>query len=82
MDAPISRVGRGWLRGVRPLLWWLLLVLVLYVIHLIGQLLDETRLYYSISLNGQPPQYPVSITLDGFPVHSGDNFSPGSTGLQ
>ncbi len=65
------------MRGVRPLLWWLLLVLVLYVIHLVGQLLAETRLYYSISLNGQPLPYPVSITLDGFPVKSGDNFSPG-----
>ena len=74
-----NRVGQSktWMRGVRPLLWWLLLVLVLYVIHLVGQLLAETRLFYSISLNGQPLPYPVSITLDGFPVKSGDNFSPG-----
>ena len=77
VSAPSDNRQRGWMRGVRPLLWWLLLVLVLYVIHLWGQLLAETRLYYSVTLNGQPPPYQVSITLDGSPIKSGDNLGFG-----
>jgi hypothetical protein len=78
MDAPISRAGRGWMRGVRPLLWWLLLVLVLYGIRTHQQLSEQTRLYYSISLNGQPLAYYVAITFDGEPIKSGDNIWLGS----
>ena len=75
-----NRVGQSktWTRGVRPLLWWPLLFLVLFGIHLNERLLDETRLVYSISLNGQPLPYSVTVTLDGNPAKSGDNISLGS----
>jgi len=68
----------SWVRGVRPLFWWLLLVLVLFSIHLNQQLLEQTRLYFTVSLNGQPLPYPVTVAWDGKPIQSGENISLGN----
>jgi hypothetical protein len=69
---------KTWRNGIRPLLYWLLLVLVLFGIRLNERLLENTRLYFSVSMNGQFSQYPFKVTLDGKPVESGDNISLGS----
>ena len=65
-------------RVLRPLLWWLLLVLVLLAIRTHQRLLAQTRLYFSISLKGQPLPYPVLITWDGRPISSGERISLGT----
>jgi hypothetical protein len=75
---PSGNRQRGWVRGLRPLLWWLLLFLVLYGIRLNEQLLEQTRLFYSLSLNGQPLPYDVAITFDGRPIRSSDNIPLGN----
>jgi hypothetical protein len=64
-------------RALLPLLWWLLLVAVLFAIHTHQRLLEETRLYFSISLKGQPLPYLVAVTMDGKPVVSGEKISLG-----
>jgi hypothetical protein len=61
----------------RPLLWWLLLVAALFGIHKYQQLLDATRIYFSVSLRGQPLPYLVSTTLDGKSISSGDKIPLG-----
>jgi hypothetical protein len=78
VSTPSGNRQRGWVRGLRPLLWWLLLVLVLYGIRLNEQLLEQTRLFYSLSLNGQPLPYDVAITFDGRPIRSGENIPLGN----
>jgi PEGA domain len=72
-----SQHKSGWARGIRPLLWWLFLVLLLYGIRLDQRLLEQTRLFFSITLNGQPLSYPVTVTWDGKPIRSGDKISLG-----
>jgi hypothetical protein len=67
-----------WGRVLRPFLWWLLLVLVLFGIRLNQRLLEQTRLFFSISLNGQPLPYPVTVSWDGKAIISGDKISLGS----
>jgi len=76
MDAPISPKRLGWLRGVQPLLWWLLLVLVLFGIHTHQRLMEKTRLIFKVTLQGQAVD--ASATLDGKPIISGQNISLGS----
>ena len=78
VPAPSDNRQRSWVRGLRPLLWWLLLFLVLYGIRLNEQLLEQTRLFYSISLNSQPLPYDVAITFDGRPIISGENIPLGN----
>ena len=58
--------------GVRPLLWWLLLVAILFSFRLNQRLLEQTRLYFSIS-----SPYSATVTLDGKPVESGERISLG-----
>jgi len=64
-------------RVLRPFLWWLLLVLALAGIHWNAVMLERTRLFFSISLNGQPLPYSIAVTLDGKPISSGDKISLG-----
>ena len=61
---------------LRPLLWWFILVLVLYGIRTHERLMEQTRLYFDVSLQGQPVD--ATVTLDGQPVFSGQNISLGS----
>ena len=67
---------RHWLRGLRPLFWWLILVLILYGIRTHNRLLEQTRLYFEVSLHGQPAG--ATVTLDRRPAFSGQNISLGS----
>ncbi|HTQ50952.1 MAG TPA: hypothetical protein VMJ12_09600, partial [Candidatus Acidoferrales bacterium] len=51
------------LRVLRPLLWWLILVLALFAIRTHQRLLEQTRLRFSVTLQGQPVD--ALATLDG-----------------
>ncbi|MGA3268041.1 MAG: PEGA domain-containing protein [Verrucomicrobiota bacterium] len=68
--------GRQQLRILRPLLWWLILVLVLFAIHTHERLMEKTRLIFKVTLEGQAVD--AAATLDGKPAMSGQNISLGS----
>jgi hypothetical protein len=76
MDAPTSTDGRGWVRGLRPILYWLILVLVLFGIRMHQRLMEKTRLDFVVTLQGQPTG--ATTTLDGKPAISGQNISLGN----
>ena len=76
MDAPDSSDKRGWVRGLRPLFYWLLLVLVLFGIHTHQRLMEKTRLDFSITMQGQA--IVANATFDGKPAVSGQNIPLGS----
>jgi tetratricopeptide (TPR) repeat protein len=57
--------------------WWLLLVLVLYGIRTHQRLMEQTRLNFIVTLQGQP-LYNAAITFDGKPAMSGQKISLGS----
>ena len=78
VPTPLDNRQRSWVRGLRPLVWWLLLFLVLFGIRLNERMLEQTRLFYSLSLNGQPLPYDVAITFDGRPIRSGENIPLGN----
>jgi hypothetical protein len=67
----------SWRRGLRPLLWWLLLVLVLFGIRTHERLSEKTRLSFTVSLSGQPPFSGATVKLDGKPFDSGNRISIG-----
>src|SRR5215469_4510124 len=73
-----SQHKNGWVRGLRPLVLWLILASVLYGIRWNRQQLEQTRLYFSISLKGQPLPYPVMVMWDGRPITNGDKISVGN----
>ncbi len=80
MDEPkptSQRKRRHWLRALRPLLWWLLLVLVLFLIHTHQRLSERTSLTFSASLQGRPVAFEASAKLDGKPVVSGSRIAIG-----
>jgi len=75
-DTPENRTGY-WRRVLRPLSWWLLLVLVLYGIRTHQRLMEKTRLEFTVTMQGQP-HYEASTTFDGKPIISGQNISLGN----
>jgi hypothetical protein len=70
-----NRSRHQW-RILRPLFWWLLLVLVLFGIRTHQRLMEKTRLNFSVSLKGQALD--ATATLDGIPMFSGQKISLGS----
>jgi hypothetical protein len=67
-----------WRRVLRPLFWWLLLVLVLFGIHTHQRLMEKTRLNFNATLAGHMP-FPEDVaTFDGQPAFSGQNISLGN----
>jgi hypothetical protein len=74
-DTSENRV-RHQLRILRPLFWWLLLVLVLFGIRTHQRLMEKTRLDFVVTLQGQPTG--ATTTLDGKPAVSGQNISLGN----
>jgi len=62
--------ARYYFRVLRPLLWWLLFVLVLYCIRTHQRLMEDTRLTYGTTLNGIP--FAADARLDGQPILPGD----------
>jgi hypothetical protein len=71
-----KELGRDSLRILRPLFWWLILVLVLFGIRTHQRLSEQTRLAFSISLQGRP-FYGATINLDGQPFDIGNHISIG-----
>ncbi len=66
-----------WRRVLRPVSWWLLLVLVLFGIRTHQRLMEQTRLNFIVTLQGQPC-YDAVITFDGKPATSGQKIFLGS----
>ena len=67
-----------WRRVLRPLFWWLLLVLVLFGIHTHQRLMEKTRLNFTAPLAGHMP-FPEDVaTFDGQPAFSGQNIPLGN----
>jgi tetratricopeptide (TPR) repeat protein len=68
---------RHWSQGVRPFLWWLALVLVLFAVRTHQRLSEQTHLSFSPMLQGQPVTYDVTAMLDKQPITSGTQVSIG-----
>ncbi|TAL03096.1 MAG: PEGA domain-containing protein, partial [Verrucomicrobia bacterium] len=68
--------GKHWLRVLRPLAWWVILVLVLYGIRTHQRLSAQTRITFDVHLEGKPVEFPEA-TLDGRRVLSDQNVSIG-----
>jgi hypothetical protein len=74
--APSKEHSRYWLRVLRPLIWWLILVLVLYGIRTHQRLMEKTRLYYSVSMQGRGID--ATALFDGKPAFIGQNIPLGN----
>jgi hypothetical protein len=80
MDEPASsspKRERHWLRALRPLLWWLSLVLFLFAVHTHQRLCELTRIKFMVYLEGKPVGDEASVSLDGLRVTSGDRIPLG-----
>jgi len=75
-DTPENRTGY-WRRVLRPLSWWLLLVLVLYGIRTHQRLMEKTRLEFTVTMQGQQHDEAYT-TFDGKPVVSGQKIPLGN----
>ena len=67
-----------WRRVLRPLFWWVLLVLVLYGIRTHQRLMAQTRIKFGTVLKGHNVTIEVEAKLDAKPVYPGQNISLGS----
>jgi hypothetical protein len=74
---PETRVHRS-LRILRPLFWWMILVLVFYGIRTHQRWMEKTRLSFTISLEGRSLFSHAAATLDGKPISSGERISLGA----
>ena len=66
-----------WGRVLRPLFWWLILVLLLYGYRLHQRMLEQTRITFAITLAGQTPSPEARATFDGRPISSGQQIPLG-----
>ena len=73
-NASASRVRHS-LRVLRPLIWWLLLVLVMYAIRTHQRLSEQTHLSFSTMLQGKPVSYEATPTLEN---DASSTFASGS----
>ena len=67
-----------WRRVLRPLLWWLLLVLVLYGIRTHQRLMEQTRIGFSIAMQGNDVSFAATVKLDGQPVGCNQKIALGN----
>jgi len=65
-------------RALRPLVWWAVLVLCLFAYHTHQRLSEQTRINFTVDLEGKPVGYEASATLDGRRVTSGEQVSLGT----
>jgi len=77
MSASANGGGHGLSRAIRPLLWWLLLVLVLFLMHRHQVLSERTHLAFSAYMEGHPYERASSGMLDGHEFNSGDRIPIG-----
>lgn len=66
-----------WQRVLRPLFWWLLLVLALFAHHQHQLAMERTRLNYSVAMQGRDVGFMADVKLDGQPASSGQRISLG-----
>jgi hypothetical protein len=74
---PLESHLHYWLRVLRPVTWWLLLVLVLYGIRTHQRMMARTRLNFTVTLAGQLAYQEATTTFDGQPISSGQNIPLG-----
>lgn len=72
-----SRQGY-WRRILRPLFWWLVLVLVMFAIHQHQLAMERTRIKFTVTMYGTSLLLDAEAALDGKPVMSGEKISLGS----
>jgi hypothetical protein len=73
-----SENNRGyWRRVLRPLFWWLLLVLVLFGYHQHQLAMERTRINFSVFMQSNDVGSASSGKLDGQPVSIGQKISLG-----
>lgn len=77
LPAATETRSQYWRRVLRPLHWWLLLVLVLYGIRLHQRLSAQTNLKFTAEVPGQPFFAEASAELDGKPFASGQRVRLG-----
>jgi PEGA domain len=65
-----------WPQVLRPVFWWLLLLMGLFGIRTHERLMEQTRLNFTITLNGQPLE--AVAVLDRHTFSSGQNISLGN----
>lgn len=65
------------LRILRPLLWWGLLVAVLFAYRTHQRLMEQTRLLFTVSLQGASVLDESATRVDGRPISSGDQIRLG-----
>jgi tetratricopeptide (TPR) repeat protein len=69
---------RQWMRVLRPLRWWAILLLLLCAYRVQQRLSAQTRLTFSVALQGRSIGDEASVTLDGRRIISGQQLSIGS----
>jgi tetratricopeptide (TPR) repeat protein len=82
--SPANRQGtnkRLWFRVLRPLFWWLLLLLVLGVLRAHEQLSKSTSIKYIVSLDGTEIWSNGMVTFDGRTLESGERVPVGNHNL-
>lgn len=75
---PLENHAHYWRRVLRPLFWWLLLVLGLFGLHQHQLAMERTRLKFSIILQGNDVGVLTAVKLDGQPVMNGQKISLGN----
>ena len=73
----MEKSGKPKKHVLRPLFWWFILVLVLYGIRTHQRLMEQTRLDFTVTMQGQP-HFEATTTFDGKPIVSGQNISLGN----
>jgi tetratricopeptide (TPR) repeat protein len=73
----MEKSGKSKKHVLRPLFWWLILVLVLYGIRTHQRLMETTRLEFTVTMQGQP-HYEATATFDGTLIISGQKISLGN----
>ncbi len=81
--------ARYYLRALRPLFYWFVFVLILFGIRTHQRLMDKTRLYFDLTLNGKGERFAMSVlnagetpfgataTFDGQPILTGTKIPLG-----
>lgn len=72
----MEKSGKPKTHVLRPLFWWLILVLVLYGIRTHRRLMEQTRLRFTVSMQGRPID--ATALFDGKPAESGQNIQLGN----
>ena len=77
-SASVESRANYWRRVLRPLFWWLLLVLALFALHQHQLAMERTRLKFSVILQGNDVGMFTAVKLDGQPAESGQKISLGN----